>query len=169
MNNRTLVVAYVGLGSNMGDKSANISKALVLLDAAPGVRVVRAAPRYRTAPVGCTGQDWFINTVAEVETDLPPLDLLRLLLALENSLGRVRSGRWGPRTIDLDLLVYGKERINLPELVIPHPCMHERAFVMVPLADLAPELELPGWGKTAELALSLARTQLIEPVRMSYK
>ncbi|MDF9409236.1 2-amino-4-hydroxy-6-hydroxymethyldihydropteridine diphosphokinase [Pelotomaculum isophthalicicum JI] len=164
MNNPALVVAYVGLGSNMGDKSANISKALVLLDAAPGVRVVRAAPRYRTAPIGYTGQDWFINTVAEVETSLQPLDLLKLMLNLENSLGRVRGRRWGPRTIDLDLLIYGREIINTPELVIPHPRMHERAFVMVPLADLAPELELPGWGNTAELALSLAKVQLIEPM-----
>jgi len=161
MSNPALVVAYVGLGSNMGNKTANIRRALALLDAAPGVRVVRVAPCYRTAPVGYTRQDWFVNTVAEIETELPPLELLKLLLALEDRLGRVRGTRWGPRTIDLDLLVYGREEIDTPELVIPHPRMHERAFVMVPLADLAPEMEIPGRGKTAELALSLAKVQLI--------
>lgn len=135
-----------------------------MLDAAPGVRVVRAAPCYRTAPIGYTGQDWFINTAAEVETNLQPLALLKLLLNLEDILGRVRGRRWGPRTIDLDLLVYGREKINTPELVIPHPRMHERAFVMVPLSDLAPGMEIPGWGKTAELALSLVMEQLIEPM-----
>ncbi|MCG9968291.1 2-amino-4-hydroxy-6-hydroxymethyldihydropteridine diphosphokinase [Pelotomaculum terephthalicicum JT] len=162
MNNSLLVVAYVGLGSNVGDKAANISKALNLLGAAPGLRVVRVAPCYRTAPIGYAGQDWFINTVAEVETDLPPLDLLRLLLALEDRLGRVRGRRWGPRTIDLDLLVYDKVAIDTPELVIPHPRMHERAFVMAPLADLAPGLVIPGRGKAEGLALSLAKAQLIE-------
>jgi len=162
MNNFATVIAYVGLGSNMGDKAANISKALALLDATPGVRVVRAAPCYRTAPIGFPGQDWFINTVAEVETELPPLDLLKLLLTLEDRLGRVRGTRWGPRTIDLDLLVYGREEINTHELVIPHPRMHERAFVMVPLADLAPGMEIPGRGKTVGLALSLAKVQSIE-------
>jgi len=164
MNNGTPVVAYIGLGSNMGDKAANIHKALELLGASPGVRVNRVAPYYHTAPVGYTGQDWFVNTVAELITELSPRDLLSLLLAVEDSLGRVRAVRWGPRVIDLDLLMFGKIEINTPELTLPHPRMHERAFVMVPLADLEPELEIPGRGKAAGLALSLAGKQPVKPL-----
>ncbi|MDD4169062.1 MAG: 2-amino-4-hydroxy-6-hydroxymethyldihydropteridine diphosphokinase [Desulfotomaculaceae bacterium] len=161
MNNITGVIAYIGLGSNMGDKVANINKALAMLDNTTGVWVNRVAPYYRTEPIGYTGQDWFVNTVAELETELSPYDLLYLLLAVEDKLGRVRTIPWGPRTIDLDLLIYGRERINTLELVVPHPNMHERAFVMAPLAVLAPELELPGRGKVAELAALLFREQLI--------
>lgn len=161
MNSITGVIAYIGLGSNMGDKMANINKALAVLNITTGVRVNRVAPYYRTAPIGYTGQDWFVNTVAELETELPPYDLLCLLLAVEDKLGRVRTIPWGPRTIDLDLLIYDHEEISTSELVLPHPHMHERAFVMAPLAVLAPELELPGRGKVVELAALLAREQLI--------
>lgn len=159
-----MVIAYLGLGSNLGNKISNINQAIELLDAAPGVRVVRVAPYYRTAPVGYTRQGFFINTVAEIETSLPPLHLLQLSLGLEKVLGRVRGMRWGPRPIDIDLLLYGEEEINRPELVIPHPCMHQRAFVMVPLADLAPEIEIPGRGKVTGLAALLANKQLIERI-----
>lgn len=161
MNKPEKVVAYLGLGSNLGDKIANIKKALAALDDAPGVRVLRVAPYYRTAPVGYTKQDFFVNTAASIETILPPLDLLALLLDVEKALGRVRGIRWGPRHIDIDLLLYGKEEINRPELVVPHPRMHERAFVMVPLADLAPGMEIPGRGKVAGLALTLADQQYV--------
>lgn len=164
MNNPADIVAYVGLGSNLGDKATNIKQALALLDAAAGVRLKQAAPFYRTAPVGYTKQDWFINTVAEIYTELPPHTLLTLLLTLEKKLGRVRLQHWGPRTIDLDLLLYGSEIITTKELVVPHPHMHERAFVMVPLADLAPDIVIPGRGKAAELAQLLAQEQIIEPI-----
>lgn len=157
-----LRIAYIGLGSNLGDKEANIKKALELLNTSPGLRVRRTASLYLTAPVGCDGQDWFLNTVAEVETCLAPRELLALLMGIEKKLGRVRSVRWGPRTVDLDLLLYGEEKINIPGLVVPHPRMGERAFVMVPLAELSPELVIPGLGKAAELASALARQQLIE-------
>jgi 2-amino-4-hydroxy-6-hydroxymethyldihydropteridine diphosphokinase len=120
------------------------------------------APLYRTEPVGYTEQDWFLNTVAEVSTVLSPRELLDVLLGIEKSLGRVRTVRWGPRPVDLDIVLYGDERVDKPDLVIPHPCMCERAFVIVPLADLAPELVLPGGRKAADLAAFLRKKQPIE-------
>ena len=144
--------AYIGLGSNLGDKKTNIKKALKLLDTAPGLRVKKVASLYRTAPVGNTRQDWFINTVAGVETNLNPRQLLAFLLDVEAGLGRVRSVRWGPRTIDLDLLVFGQEEIRAPGLIVPHPRMCDRAFVMTPLAEIAPGLIIPGRGKVEGLA-----------------
>ncbi|BAF58387.1 MAG: 2-amino-4-hydroxy-6-hydroxymethyldihydropteridine diphosphokinase [Pelotomaculum sp.] len=156
-----LRTAYIGLGSNMGDKKANIERALEMLKASAGVRVKRVASLYRTAPLGYTRQDWFLNTVAEVETGLGPHELLALLLDIERRLGRVRTVRWGPRLIDLDLLVYGDEEIDTPALTVPHPRMGERAFVMVPLAELVPDLTVPGRGRAAELAEKLAGEQKI--------
>ncbi|MCL6558733.1 MAG: 2-amino-4-hydroxy-6-hydroxymethyldihydropteridine diphosphokinase [Firmicutes bacterium] len=156
------VTAYIGLGSNLGDKEDNLLKALDLLNQAPEVDVIRVAPFYRTAPVGYTGQDWFLNTVAEVETALTPGELLSLLLAIENELGRVRTVRWGPRTADLDLLLYGDAALNEPDLIVPHPRMHERAFVMAPLADLAPDLAIRGRGKASAMAAELAKEQEIQ-------
>lgn len=157
-------VAYVGLGSNLGDKEEYLRKALELLDTSPGVRVEQVASFYRTAPVGRTDQDWFLNTVAKVETILTPHEFLFLLLDLEEKLGRVRNGRWGPRTVDLDLLLYGAAEVDTPELTVPHPRMAERAFVMVPLAELDPGRVLPGQGKAAALAEKLAQVQKIEKV-----
>ncbi len=158
----TLNTAYIGLGSNLGDKKSNIKKALGLLDASPGVWMKRVASLYRTAPLGYIEQDWFLNTVAEVDTILQPHGLLALLLETEERLGRVRTVRWGPRTVDLDLLIFGKKEIESLDLVVPHPRMAGRAFVMVPLAELVPELKIPGMGKAAELALKLAAKQPIE-------
>lgn len=156
------VVSYIGLGSNLGNREANIKMALELLHHPPVVVVKRVAPFYLTAPVGFTGQAEFLNTVAEVETTIQPAELLRLLLSIEVELGRERTVRWGPRTIDLDLLLYGCLKINEPDLIVPHPRLHERAFVLVPLADLAPALELPGRGKVAVLAVRLAEEQEIK-------
>jgi len=153
------VTAYIGLGSNLGDKRKNIRRALELLGGVPGVRVRRVAPLYRTAPVGYTEQDWFINTVAEVETSLPPEELLRVCLDIENRLGRVRIIRWGPRTVDLDLLLYGERAIDRPQLTVPHPRLHERAFVLVPLADLVPEMVVPGRGRVKGLLAGLPPEQ----------
>ncbi|MCL5289902.1 MAG: 2-amino-4-hydroxy-6-hydroxymethyldihydropteridine diphosphokinase [Firmicutes bacterium] len=156
------VVSYIGLGSNLGNREANIKKALELLHHPPAAVVKRVAPFYRTAPVGFTGQAEFLNTVAEVDTTIQPAELLRLLLSIEVELGRERTVRWGPRTIDLDLLLYGCLQINEPDLIVPHPRLHERAFVLVPLADLAPALVLPGRGKVAVLAVRLAEEQEIK-------
>jgi len=155
------VIAYVGLGSNMGDKRANLSRALDLLAIAPGIELLRTAPCYATAPVGYTQQDWFLNTVTELETQLPPLELLRLLLGLEEEMGRVRLVTWGPRIIDLDLLLYGQTTLESPELTLPHPRMHQRAFVLVPLADLAPKLEILGLGRALDLAVQLRAEQKV--------
>jgi 2-amino-4-hydroxy-6-hydroxymethyldihydropteridine diphosphokinase len=155
------VTAYIGLGSNIGDERSNLAKALELLQAVPGVALVKTASYYRSAPLGRTDQDWYLNTVAEVKTSLEPQQLLEALLDIEIRLGRVRTVRWGPRIIDLDLLLWDGVRISSPELILPHPRMTERAFVMVPLAELAPDLVLEG--KTAAaLAKKLASEQLIE-------
>lgn len=161
MNNPAGIIAYISLGSNLGNKAVNINKALTALACTPQVRVNRVAPYYSTEPIGYTNQDWFVNTAAELETLLSPHQLLFLLQNIEDRLGRVRTVRWGPRVIDLDLLLYDSMIINTGELTIPHPRMHERAFVMVPLAVLAPELELPGRGKVAELAALLSKDQQI--------
>ncbi len=126
------------------------------------MRVKKVAPFYRTAPVGNTRQEWFLNTVAEVETDLKPHQLLALLLGVEAGLGRVRTVRWGPRAIDLDLLIFGQEEVCAPHLTVPHPRMCDRAFVMVPLAEIAPDLIISGRGKVADLARALAKKQHVE-------
>lgn len=157
MTDRT--VSYIGLGSNMGDKPGNLRAALELLSATPGIRPVRVASMYRTAPVGYTEQDWFVNTVAEVVAELSPHQLLEVLLDIEAQLGRVRTIRWGPRVVDLDLLLYGDRVISEPQLEVPHPRMTERAFVMVPLAELAPDLILPGGRRAEELAAELSSLQ----------
>ncbi|MBC7106991.1 MAG: 2-amino-4-hydroxy-6-hydroxymethyldihydropteridine diphosphokinase, partial [Firmicutes bacterium] len=130
--------AYVGLGTNLGNKMENLQVALGLLAAARGVRVLRVAGVYRTAPWGFAEQDWFLNTVAEVATTRVPRRLLEVLLEIEARMGRRRSTRWGPRVIDLDLLLYDNRVLHEPDLVVPHPRMHERAFVLVPLAELEP-------------------------------
>lgn len=139
-----MIRCYIGLGSNQGDSRTIIGAALAQLGAAEGIEVAGVAPLYRTAPQGYLEQDDFINTVAEINTTLSPLALLAELQRIENQLGRVRTVRWGPRTVDLDLLLYGDETINLPDLQVPHPRMCQRAFVMAPLADMNPELRLAG-------------------------
>lgn len=156
------IKAYISLGSNMGDKRANIEKALALLQKIRGIQLLRVAPLYRTAPVGYKNQDWFINTVAEIETTLSPRDLLAACLDIENRLGRVRTVRWGPRVIDLDLLLYGEKVIHEPDLTVPHPRMHERAFVMIPFADLASDLVVPGRGRVGELLAGLNREGCVQ-------
>ena len=143
-NHTNMVTAYIGIGANLGDRIKALQVALQMLNDLPEVRVTRESSVYETAPVGMTDQPEFLNAVVEVKTTLPALALLRALLDIENCLGRVRTLRWGPRVIDLDLLVYGTEQSALPELIVPHPRLLERAFVMVPLAEIAPELVLPG-------------------------
>ncbi len=133
---------YLGLGSNLGDRAANLREALGRLPAA-GVRVRRVSPIYETEPVDYTDQRWFLNLVAEAETQLFPRQLLAATARIERELGRVRSISKGPRTIDIDILLYGGATVSTPELEIPHPRMAERRFVLAPLADLAPGLRHP--------------------------
>jgi len=142
--------AWIGLGGNRADSGDLVERALSRLDSAPGVRVLRRSGQYRSAPWGMSGQADFVNAVAELETSLPPDTLLRRMLAIEDELGRVRTGpRWGPRCIDLDLLTYGTMDLQSDELVLPHPRMALRAFVLVPLLELEPDFVIPGVGPAA--------------------
>lgn len=143
--------AFVGLGSNLDDPERQIETALGALDALPSTRVVRRSRRYRTEPVGYADQPDFVNAVAELETALEPQALLHAMLALEQAHRRVRGRRNGPRTLDLDLLLYDERELDEPGLVLPHPRMHERAFVLVPLHEIAPEANVPGRGRVSAL------------------
>ena len=142
--------AYVGVGANLGDRGATIEQAMALLEG-----VVATSQFRETDPVGVTDQPAFLNGAVAIETDLSPRELLEALLAVERRLGRERRERWGPRTIDLDLLLYGDETIDEPGLTVPHPRLHERRFALEPLADLDPELEIPGRGRVSELLARL--------------
>ena len=145
-------LAHVGLGANLGDRERTIRRALALLDEAPGVRVAAVSSLRETAPVGHLDQPPFLNAAAALETDLGPRALLDLLLDVERRLGRVRAGpRFGPRTIDLDLLLHGEEVVDEPGLTVPHPRLHERRFALEPLAELDPALVVPGRGTVSSL------------------
>lgn len=144
-------LAWVGLGANLGDPVAMVARALDALDEVSGVRLACRSPLYRTPPMGPPGQPDYINAVAGLDTDRSPEILLENLLALETRLGRRRDGtRWGPRVIDLDLLCYGDRRIESDFLTLPHPGIAERAFVLVPLADVVPDLDIPGIGRVSD-------------------
>ena len=148
--------AYVGLGANLGDREATIERALELLAEEEGIAVAAVSALRETEPVGVTEQPRFLNGAVALETALSARALLETLLRIERSLGRVRTGvRWGPRTIDLDLLVYGSEVLDEPGLHVPHPRLHERRFALEPLAELDPELEIPGRGRVSDLLAGL--------------
>lgn len=146
------VRAYVGLGSNLDDPLEHVRRALHELDGLPDSRCVACSSLYRSDPMGPADQPDYINAVAVVDTGLPAIELLHGLQRLEAAHGRVRAGeRWGPRSLDLDLLLYGTEIIDRPELQVPHPGLHERAFVLYPLAELEPQLVIPGRGALQQL------------------
>jgi 2-amino-4-hydroxy-6-hydroxymethyldihydropteridine diphosphokinase len=148
--------AYVGLGSNLGDREATIRAAIRELASRPGVEIVQVSGLRETDPVGLLDQPRFLNGAAAVETELSARELLDRLLDVERRLGRTRDGRrFGPRTIDLDLLLYGDEQIDEPGLEVPHPRLHERLFALEPLADLDAELVVPGRGPLADLLAGL--------------
>jgi 2-amino-4-hydroxy-6-hydroxymethyldihydropteridine diphosphokinase len=132
--------AYLALGSNIGDRLANLQHAVDGLAHAGSIRVAAVSRVYETAPVGGPAQDEYLNAVVAIETDLQPRDVLRVAHRLENEAGRVRQERWGPRTLDVDVLLYDDVQMNDPDLVIPHPRMWERGFVLAPLRDVAPDL-----------------------------
>lgn len=144
--------AFIALGGNLGDTHATLRKALDALDALPRTRLVAHSRFYRTPPWGLHEQPAFLNAAAELDTGLAPHALLDVLLEIERGAGRVRDGeRWGPRTLDLDLLYMGGVVLDDERLTLPHPRIAERAFVLLPLADLAPDLELPGQGRVDAL------------------
>ena len=148
--------AYVGLGANLGDRDGTLRRALELLDAEDAIEVIAVSQLRETDPVGVVDQPSFLNGAAALETALSARELLEVLLRIERDLGRVRDGtRWGPRTVDLDLLLYGDEEIDEQGLRVPHPRLHERTFALEPLAELDPGLSVPGRGKVSALVARL--------------
>ncbi|KAB2953082.1 2-amino-4-hydroxy-6-hydroxymethyldihydropteridine diphosphokinase [Heliorestis acidaminivorans] len=158
---RTVTKAYIGLGSNLGNKEENLQKALECLNDGPSLSLRDYSAFYLTQPVGFTEQDAFLNAVAEVETWLTPEELLRFLQEIENKLGRLRKERWGPRTLDLDLLNYGNETIISEKLIVPHERMYERAFVLVPFHEIAPHWIHPSGLSTKQYLEQLEDEQAI--------
>ena len=150
-----MATAFVGIGSNVGDREAHLRGALELLAAEPGIEIVAVSQLRETKPVGPVEQSDFLNGAVRLSTDLPPRQLLERLLAIEARLGRLRRERFGPRTIDLDLLVYGNEIVDEPGLTLPHPRLHERRFALEPVAELAPDLVIPGRGTVSALLSEL--------------
>ena len=147
-----LTPAYIALGSNLDDPAAQVEGGIEELAMLPDTRLGAVSSLYRTAPVGYADQPDFINAVAMIETELSPRALLDALLAIERRYARVRGVRNGPRTLDLDIVMYGDAAHSEDALTIPHPRMHERAFVLVPLAEIAPDAVVPGLGKVSDLA-----------------
>lgn len=151
----SLQIIYLSLGSNVGDRADNLRRAIAALEGA-GVRVGKVSSIYETEPVDLREQPWFLNCVVKAETELPAAELLKKMRQIESLMGSKKIVAKGPRLIDLDILLYGDESIDTPELQVPHPRMHLRRFVLVPLAEIAPGLRHPSWNATA--ANLLART-----------
>ncbi|MGI6678185.1 MAG: 2-amino-4-hydroxy-6-hydroxymethyldihydropteridine diphosphokinase [Dehalobacterium sp.] len=149
-------LVYLSLGSNMGNKKEYLSQALKYLKEVPTIRITRKSSLYQTDPVGYVEQDYFLNAVLELETSLEPETLLKTTQEIENKLNRKRTIRWGPRTIDIDLLLFNDQIISTPDLVIPHAQMHLRRFVLVPLAELDPKIFIPGVGQVEQIVASCA-------------
>lgn len=155
------VVAYIGLGSNLADPKGQIKAARIALSRLPETRELAFSALYRNPPVGPAGQPDYVNAVMAVETRLDAESLLAELQRIEAEQGRVRTGeRWGARTLDLDLLLYGQRQITTPTLTVPHPGIAERAFVVYPLLELAPDLEIPGLGLLRELTSRISSASL---------
>lgn len=148
--------AFLSLGSNLGNRRSTLEAALAALEGSGAVHIVRRSALYETAPVGKTDQPRFLNLAAEVETDLTPEDLLVLCQSVERDLGRVRRERWGPRTVDIDLLLYDGRTVSGPALTIPHPEMTRRRFVLEPLLEIAPDAALPDGRPLAAFLPSVA-------------
>ena len=148
--------AYIGVGSNLEHPRAQVERALGELAELPRSRLLARSSLYRSAPLGYEAQPEFINAVARLDTELGAAELLARLQAIEAKHGRRRSFANAPRSLDLDLLLFGEQRISGPELTVPHPRMHERAFVLVPLIEIAPDAQIPGRGSAAALAAAFA-------------
>ena len=154
-----MTTAYVALGSNLGDSRRYLAQAIEAMERLPQTRVTGRSRLYRTPPWGVLDQPPFVNAAARLDTGLPPLELLDALLGIERAAGRLREGeRWGPRTLDLDLLHVDGVRSDDPRLILPHPRIAERSFVLLPLNDLAPDLDIPGQGRVAALLAAVDRS-----------
>jgi 2-amino-4-hydroxy-6-hydroxymethyldihydropteridine diphosphokinase len=155
-------IAYIGMGSNIEDREFHLTEAIRLLQQYTTIHIRKSSSIYETDPVGFTEQAAFLNRVIQVETDLKPAELFKCMLAVEQQLGRVRDVRWGPRTIDLDLLLYGQLLSDEPELIIPHPRMAERAFVLIPLLEIADDKTIPDLDKLKHHAALLAGKEVVK-------
>lgn len=145
--------AFLGLGSNLGDRLTTLQRAVDLLGAERGIAIERCSRVWETDPIGGPEQGDFLNVVIAADVDVAPLDLLAACQRVEAALGRVRDVRWGPRTIDVDVLLFGEQEIDEPGLTVPHPRMHERAFVLMPLLDLEPDPVLPDGTRLLDVRL----------------
>lgn len=155
------VTAYIGLGSNLANPAEQIKSARTAITQIAGVRELAFSGLYHSPPMGPQDQPDYVNAVMCVATDLPPMDLLRNLQRIENDQGRVRKiERWGARTLDLDVLIYGDQIIELPDLIVPHPGLADRAFVLYPLYEIAPQLLVPGKGNIADLLAKCPMNEL---------
>lgn len=150
---KTSEIAYIGLGSNLGDRQKYLNNALNKLKNTKGIILNKISPIYETEPVGYLEQPFFLNCVAEIKTSLSPFELLNICISIENKLGRTRNIKWGPRTIDLDILFFGCLIINKEDLIIPHPRLNEREFVLIPMNDLAPNFLHPVFNLTINVLL----------------
>jgi 2-amino-4-hydroxy-6-hydroxymethyldihydropteridine diphosphokinase len=157
------VTAYLGLGSNLGDRLTNLQRAVDALRDAPGVRIARSSRVWETEPVGGPPQPEYLNAVLHVETDRSPHELLEACRTVEEALGRVRTERWGARTIDVDVLLYDDEIVDAPDLTVPHPRMTKRAFVVLPLLELEPHLALPDGRRLKDLRLETGGAEPFAP------
>ncbi len=151
-------LAYIGFGSNIGDRLSYIQNAIHHIAQTKRITIHKISSLYKTSPVGYDAQDDFLNGVIAIQTDLPPLNLLRILKQIETSVGRQHRSRWGPREIDLDILIYADACVNTSEIIIPHPGMHLRRFVLVPLAELAPDMLHPILKETIQYLLNNLET-----------
>jgi 2-amino-4-hydroxy-6-hydroxymethyldihydropteridine pyrophosphokinase len=155
-----MATAYIALGANLGDPVQTLKDAILHLSGLSQLQFLRSSSLYTSTPMGPSDQPDYVNAVCRAETDLAPLELLDLLQAVENQFGRQRIKHWGPRTLDLDLLLYDDQVINEPRLCVPHPGMTERDFVLIPLAELAPELNLPNGRSVASLLIDMTHHDL---------
>ncbi len=160
------VVTFIGIGSNLEDPKRQVLTAFGELAAVPGSAVRARSSLYRTPPMGPSEQPDYVNAVVELITRLPPHELLVELQRIEQAHGRIRGARWGPRTLDLDLLIFGQEKIDNDTLQVPHPGLAQRAFVIVPLAEIAPHVEIPGLPNAATLEKQLSTTALSQLQRI---
>ncbi len=149
-------IAYVALGANLGDPVNTIKSAIEMLKSLSNSRLVASSSLYRTAPMGLHNQPDFINAVVALDTQLTPAALLQQLFTVEAEFGRIRNVKNAPRTLDLDLLLHGHSVSNDPQLTLPHPRMHRRAFVLAPLAEIAPEVSIPGYGAISDMLAACA-------------